>query len=76
MAPKVCRKTSEDHFLEVTPKKKNGLQKLEDNIFGRVWENSGKNPLHPPKNVLAPTPKYVVNPTYAKQHKFLKVHQK
>ena len=57
-------------------KKKNGLQKLEDNIFGRVWENSGKNPLHPPKNVLAPTPKYVVNPTYAKQHKFLKVHQK
>ena len=32
-------------LLEVTPK----TQKLEDNVFGQVWEYLGKNPLHPQK---------------------------
>jgi len=38
MAPNICRKTSEDDFLEITPK--NSPQKLEDNFlgkFGKIW---------------------------------------
>jgi len=53
MAPKVCRKTSEDHFLEVTPQKRSA--KVARQLFGQVWEILCKNPLHP-KNLLAPTP--------------------
>ena len=40
MAPNVFIKTSEDHFLDVTPK--NGRKMLHDNFLG-------KNPLHPQK---------------------------
>jgi len=52
-APKVCRKTGEEHFFEVTPQKRSA--KAARQLFGQVWENLGKNPLHP-KNLLAPTP--------------------
>jgi len=45
MAPKVCRKTNEDHFLEVTPQKRSA--KVARQLFWQVWENLGKNPLHP-----------------------------
>jgi len=38
MAPNVCRKTSEDNFLEVSPK--NGPQNLEDNFLGRFGKKS------------------------------------
>jgi len=53
MTPNICRKTSEDHFLEVTPK--DSPKKLEDNFlckFGIIWTK-----IHcTPKNLLAPTP--------------------
>jgi len=37
MAPNVCRKTSKDHFLEVTPKK--SQQNLHNFLgkFGKIW---------------------------------------
>jgi len=44
MVSNVHRKTSEDHFWEVTPN--NRRQKLHDNVldkFGKIW---AKNPLH------------------------------
>jgi len=53
MAPNICRKTSEDDFLEITPK--NSPQKLEDNFlgkFGKIWAKI----LCTRKNLLAPTP--------------------
>jgi len=43
-------------FLEVTPQK--WLAKVAQQLFGQVWENVGKNPLHH-KNLLAPTLTYV-----------------
>jgi len=49
MAPKVCRKTSEDHFQEVAPK--NGPEELEDNFLGKlrkIWAKS----FEPPKICL------------------------
>jgi len=42
MAPKVCKKTSEDHFLEATPQKRSAKDARQ--IFGQVWQNLGKNP--------------------------------
>jgi len=47
METKVCRKAGEDHFLEVTPQK--WSVKVARRLFGQVWENLGKNPLHPQK---------------------------
>jgi len=47
MAPKVCKKTSEDHFLEATPQKWSA--KVARHLFGQVWESLGKHPLHPQK---------------------------
>jgi len=51
MAPNVCRKTLEDPFLEVTPKKvftifvgENLQAKFVQKHFGQVWGNSGTNP--------------------------------
>jgi len=38
MAHNICRKTSKDHFLEITPK--NGRQNLHGNFlakFGKIW---------------------------------------
>jgi len=41
----------EDLFLEVIPKEdlleKMFAQKVAQNFFGQVWENSGQNPSHP-----------------------------
>jgi len=45
MAPKICRKTSEDHFLGVTPQKR--AAKVARQLFRQDWENLGKNLLHP-----------------------------
>ena len=55
MALKVCRKTSGDHFLEVTPQ--TPLEKVArlDNFLGRFGEIWAKI-LCTPKNVLAPAP--------------------
>jgi len=53
MAPNVCRKTGEGHFLEVRPK--HGRKNLPDNFlgkFGKIWAKI----LCTPKNVLAPAP--------------------
>jgi len=53
MAPNICRKTTECHILEVTPK--NGPQKLEDNFlgkFGKIWAKILCTPTH----WLAPIP--------------------
>jgi len=47
MAPKVCRKTSEDHFFGGHTTKTVG--KSCTTTFGQDWENLGKNPLHPQK---------------------------
>ena len=63
MAPNVCRKISEEHFLEVIPK--NGRQKLHDNFlgkFGKIWAKI----LCTPKNMPAPTPMIIT--TFAFQH--------
>jgi len=45
MALKVCRKTTGNQFLEVTPQKRSA--KVARQLFVQVWENLGKNPLHP-----------------------------
>ena len=45
MAPKVCRKTSEDHFWGVTPQKRSA--KVARQLFCQVCKTLGKNPLHP-----------------------------
>jgi len=52
MVPNVCRKTSKDHFLEVTPKI--DLQNLHNFLgkFGKIWAKI----LCTPKNSLAPIP--------------------
>jgi len=47
MAPSVCRKTSEDHFFGGHTKTQSA--KVGRQLFGQVWENLGKNPLHPQK---------------------------
>jgi len=61
MAPNVCRKIHDDIFFGGHAKK--GLHnhfgikflgKSRTKLFGQVWGNSGKNPLHP-KNMPAPT---------------------
>ena len=57
MAPKVWRKTSEDHFLEVTPQKR--TVKVARQLFGQVWENLGKNPLHPQNYACSYTYEFV-----------------
>jgi len=57
MPPSVCRKGSEDHFLEVTPR--NGRQNLHDNFLGKfrkIWAEI----LFTPKNLLAPAPMLTV----------------
>jgi len=53
MAPNVCRTTSEDHILEVTPK--NGRQNLHDNFLRKFGKICAKI-FCTPKNLLAPTP--------------------
>jgi len=58
MTPNVCRKTSEDQFLDVPPK--NGQQKLHDNFlgkFGKIWAKI----FCTPKTLLAPTPMFTPN---------------
>jgi len=52
MAPNVCRKTNQDLILEATPKKifmifagETLKAEVAEQLFGEVWENSGKNPL-------------------------------
>jgi len=45
LAPKVCRKAREDHFLGVTPQKRS--PKFPRQLFWKVWKNFGKNALHP-----------------------------
>jgi len=54
MVPNVCRKTHEDLFREATSKRgiyclcgRNFVGKSRTQLFGKVWENSGKNPCHP-----------------------------
>jgi len=46
MAPNVCRKTREDPFREVIPKKglhyfcgRKSVEKVAQKLFGQVWEN-------------------------------------
>jgi len=56
MAPNTCRKTSEDHFFEVTPN--NGPQKLEDNFLGKFGKIRAKI-LCTLKNLFAPTPMHL-----------------
>jgi len=45
MAPNVCRKISEDHIFGGHTK--NWLAKVARKLYGQVFENLGKNPLHP-----------------------------
>jgi len=53
MAPNVCRKTSKYHFFGGHTKKWSAT--FARQLFGQVWENLDKNPLHP-QNSLASTP--------------------
>jgi len=62
MAPSVCRKTHEDLFFEIVPKRsllsvceKKLWTEVAQKRFGQVWGNSGKNPSHP-KKLPAPAP--------------------
>jgi len=47
MASNFSRKTSKDHFLEVTPRKQSA--KVGRQLFVQVWDNLDKNHLHPQK---------------------------
>jgi len=46
-SPNVCRKTSEEHFLKGRTEKRSA--QVAQKLFGQVWKNLGKNPLHPQK---------------------------
>jgi len=51
--PRFAEKQAKTIIFEVAPQKR--LTKVARQLFGQVWENLGKNPLHP-KKLLAPTP--------------------
>jgi len=50
MAPKVCRKTSEDHFLGVTPQKRSA--KVARQLFWQVWVKFGQKSFATPRICL------------------------
>jgi len=56
--PRFAEKQVKTIVLEVTPQKRSG--KVARQLFGQVWENLGKNPLHPQK--------FACSYTYATQH--------
>jgi len=65
--PGFAEKQVEDHSLDITPQKRSG--KVARQLFGHVWEKSGKI-LCAPKNLLTPSPmaRHVSKLKYRRKH--------